>query len=741
MNVARDFVQADRILRIATPLGDDILLAEKLTVNEHVSALFEITVSVRSKQPEIAPDQLLGKPVDVSVELSQEPPVRRTWNAIVTDLIAGPRASRGLRSYQLVLRPALWMLAQKSDCRIWLDKSATEIAEILCAEHGLPAPVTAGVVDPVPRQHYSVQWNETDLDYLMRRLQEDGLFFFWQHEAGAHDLHIASHAAGYLTALEGDGDVRFAAGSTDRNHINRFETTFRYIPGSHAGRDWNFTTPGMVPGAAAPGLVTLPKNGGYELYEYPVQAGYGTGTRASEGIDDAEVERVAKLRMQALEAEHARVEGASAVRTLAPGHRFTPYDVANPDTVFAPHTILSIVHEVTDTSYESVENQPEYLNRFLALPADVPATPQRTTPHPRIDGTQVAIVAGPEGEEIHPDEYGRIKLWFPWDRRAAKDGSDTCWVRVTQNWAGAGWGGQVIPRIGMEVMVSYLDGDPDRPVVTGVVPNERQKVPYELPANKTKSVMRTNSHKSSGHNEITFEDATGEEDMFFHAQKDQTIKVLHNRAKRVDNDQVESVGSNKAIDVSLNHQESIGGSMNLSVGGGGVGIVGLLGGIAAAGGADALAGSEAVGDSGISGFVGNLAQAGTVMAGLTALSNAGFAGSGHHRALAGAETASAGTRLGQLLSTTMPMSGILNTVVEKFRSDTIGMARTEQIGQFKNTSVGHTMTVHVGQEFIINCGKSKFVMDRDGNVTIIGTKFNFSATDHIQANARIIDLN
>ena len=136
MNAASDFLQADRILRIASPLGEDTLLAEKLTVEEHVSALFEITVSVRSKQPEIAPDQLLGQPVDVSVELSQEPPVRRTWNAIVTDLIAGPRASRGLRSYQLVLRPALWMLAQKSDCRIWLDKSAVEIAETRCRRMG-----------------------------------------------------------------------------------------------------------------------------------------------------------------------------------------------------------------------------------------------------------------------------------------------------------------------------------------------------------------------------------------------------------------------------------------------------------------------------------------------------------------------------------------------------------------------------------------------------------------------------
>ncbi|WP_299971788.1 type VI secretion system tip protein TssI/VgrG, partial [uncultured Roseobacter sp.] len=571
-----DFLQADRILRIATPLGEDALLAERLTVDEHVSALFEITVAVRSKQPEIAPDQLLGKTVDVSVELSQQPAVRRTWNAIVTDLVAGPRASRGLRSYQLVLRPALWMLTQRSDCRIWLDKSATEVAELLCQEHGLPSPVTGGVVDPVPRQHYSVQWNETDLDYLMRRLQEDGLFFFWQHEEGAHTLHIASHPAGYLAALEDDGDVRFAAGSTGRNHINRFETSFRYIPGSHAGRDWNFTTPEMVPGAATPGLVTLPKNGGYELFEYPVQAGYGTGTRASEGIDNAEVERISRLRMQAHEAEHARVEGAGTVRTLAPGHRFRPFDVADPDAAYPPHVILSIHHEVVDTSYESVENQPEYVNRFLALPADVPATPQRTTPAPRIDGTQVAIVAGPEGEEIHPDAYGRIKLWFPWDRRAAKDGSDTCWVRVTQNWAGAGWGGQVIPRIGMEVMVSYLDGDPDRPVVTGVVPNSRQKVPYDLPGNKTKTVLRSQTHKGDGFNEITFEDQAGDENMFLHAQKDRTERVLNDRTKRIERHEVSAIGQNRAVEVGGNQKHEVGGSMNTVVGGTGVSALALM---------------------------------------------------------------------------------------------------------------------------------------------------------------------
>lgn len=516
MNAPSDFIQANRILRIETSLGADVFLAEQLSWRERISGLFEGRIMVRSKKWDLVADQLLGKPVDVSIELGEG--TRRSWNAITTELIADTKASRGLQAYTLVLRPELWLLGQKSDCRIWLDKTALDVAETLLSEHGITPPDTSGVVDPIPSQHYSVQWNETDLDYLTRRLEEDGLFYWFEHKAGAHKLHIANHASGYTSG--DDTDVLYSAGTTDCNHISRIGTNFRYTPGVHAGRDWNFKTPNLIPGGDVPSLVKLPRNGNYELYHYPAQAGYGSGAKASEGIEDAAVTRVSKLRMQAVEAEHCQVEGASTVRTLAAGQVFKPYDVANPDNTFEEYAVLAIDFDVTEGSYESSGGESEFSNYFLALPSSVPATPLRKTPQPRIDGTQVAIVAGPPGEEIHPDEFGRIKVWFPWDRRAKKDGSDTCWMRVAQNWAGAGWGSQVIPRIGMEVMVSYLDGDPDRPVVTGVVPNAQQKVPYSLPDNKTKSVIRSNTHKGSGFNELTFEDQSGKEEVFVHAQKD-----------------------------------------------------------------------------------------------------------------------------------------------------------------------------------------------------------------------------
>ncbi|WP_208354182.1 type VI secretion system Vgr family protein [Pseudaestuariivita rosea] len=559
MNVSADFIQADRIVRIDGLLGSDQLLAEKLYMREAVSDLFEMTLALRSKANDLQPDQVVGKLADISLDVGGGE--RRAWNALVVQMIAGPKVSRAMQSYQLVLRPQLWLLSQKSDCRIWQDMTSVEVCEMLLSEHGLPAPVTKGIVTQPDPQHYSVQYNETDLAYLTRRLEEDGLFYWFEHEKGKHTLHIASHPSGYL----GGEDVRFAAGSTDRNHINRFETRFSYTPGVRAARDWNFQTPGTVPGADAPSLVSLPKNGSYELFEYPAVGGYGTGA-ASDKIDDGSVERQVKLRMQAVEADHQRVEGAGNVRSLSPGSKFTPYDQANPDAAFDEHVVLAIEHEALDASFETGGGQPEYRNRFLALPATVPATPHRATPRPRIDGTQVAIVAGPEGEEIHPDEYGRIKLWFPWDRRAAKDGTDTCWIRVMQNWAGSGWGGQIIPRIGMEVMVTYLEGDPDRPVVTGIVPNAQQRVPYDLPANKTKSVFRTNTHKGSGFNELSFEDEADQELIYMHGQKDQQIDILNDRTKTIGQDQFESVGRDKAITVGQDHTESVGRDARHTVG-------------------------------------------------------------------------------------------------------------------------------------------------------------------------------
>jgi len=398
-----DFIQANRILKIVSPLGEDQLLPERVVIREGVSQLFEIQVSARTKKASIKPDELIGRLLDVSVEVQQghdeDVAVRRPFNGLVTELNEGPPVTRGLRSYSMVLRPQMWLLSRRSDCRIWMDKTSLDIVETLFSEHGIPAPDVSGIIQPPPPQHYSVQWNESDLAYLTRRFEEDGLFYWFSHENGKHRLQVADSASGWLPpspSAQGESRVRLAQGSTDRNHITEWARRYSYVPGQRAGADWNFETPRMVPGTMMPSLVQIPEATKRELYEYPARIS-----------TVAEVERAEKLRMQASEADHDRVFGASTSRILEVGRRFTPYEVAHPDHVYEEHIPVSVISEIVDRSYETNVSEMEYVNQFEAVPSRVPMTPHRQTSRPRIQGTQVAIVAGPAGEEIHPDQYCR----------------------------------------------------------------------------------------------------------------------------------------------------------------------------------------------------------------------------------------------------------------------------------------------------------------------------------------------
>ncbi|NTJ11366.1 type VI secretion system tip protein TssI/VgrG [Rhizobium lusitanum] len=748
---ANDFIQATRNLRVVSPLGTDQLLPERVTITEGVSSLFDIRLSVRAKREVIQPEDLIGRLVDISIEVQQSEDggdgVRRPFNGLVTSLQEGPPITRGLRSYSMVLKPQMWLLSQRSDCRIWMDKTSIDIVETLFSEHGIPAPDVSGVVTTPPPQHYSVQWNETDLDYLTRRFEEDGLFYWFSHENGSHRLHVADGAnswAGPSPSAQGEGRVRLAQGSTDRNHISEWMKHYAYIPGQRAGADWNFETPQIVPGTTTPSLVQMPGAMKRELYEYPARI-----------ASVSEAERAQKLRMQASEADHNRVVGRSTSRILEAGRRFTPYEVAHPEHVYEEHVIIRATHVAVDPSYETNMDQPEYTNEFEAVPSRVPMTPHRKTERPRIRGTQVAIVAGPAGEEIHPDQYGRIKLWYPWDRKAKKDGSDTCWVRVAQNWAGGSWGGQVIPRIGMEVMVAFIDGDPDRPLVTGVVPNPSNGVPYDLPGNKTRMVMRSNTHKGTGFNEMTFEDDAGRENMFFHAQKDQTTRIRNDRTKRVDRHEVASIGGNRAVEVSGNQKHEIGGSVNTVVGGTGPMAMALMGAVQGLSGQTAGLLSQAGqiaggGGAGLAAFAGTLASSalGFLSAGGLG-SREGVVSGPSPRADAGTALAGSGSGVGSAASDLFPVPGIMNTIVGSFKSDTVGVARVEQIGVSKVTNVGQTSLekvgkfkkVIVGEEFVIECGASKFIMRQDGTVIILGTHFNFTASGPTQINGKVVDLN
>ncbi|EJN05781.1 type VI secretion system tip protein TssI/VgrG [Phyllobacterium sp. YR531] len=726
--------QADRLLRISTPLGADVMLPEKMIVHEQISGLFEIEVLVKSKRTDIKPDEIVGKMVDLSLEIAIG--VRRPWNGLVTELMEGPPVSRGLRTYRLIIRPHLWLLSQRSDHRIWMDQSSVQVLETLLKEHGIKSAVTGGIVTPPAPEHYSVQYGETDLAYLTRRLEVDGIFLWFEHEEGSHTLHVASHPFGYTEGPE--TEVRLAAGSSDRNHITSFQRSYQFTPGKRATGDWNFQIPSGPQGAVTNSLVSLPGNAEYELFEYPAKA-----------LDVASSEKASKLRMQAVEADHEKINGGSSIRTLAAGRKFKPYEVSHADHAFEEYVVTAIRHVIVDHSYETVEGgELEYENSFVALPSRLPATPHRSTPRPRIDGSQVAIVAGPPGEEIHPNEFGQIKVWFPWQRkRAKKDGSDTCWIRVMQSWAGAGFGAQIIPRIGMEVMVTYLEGDPDRPVVTGIVPNPSTKVPYDLPVNKTRTVIRSNTHKGKGFNELSFEDEAGKENQFFHAQKDQTTRVLNNRTKRIDANEVSSVGANRAVEVAGHQKHEIGGSMNMVVGGTGADAMGLVTQIAGLAGQTAglmqQAGQKAGGAPNLINFAMSLGQSALGFLSASGLgAREGVVSGPSPRSDQGTALAASGDGMGKATGSLFQLPGIMNTIVSNFKSDTIGVARAEQIGVSKVTNVGKTSLEKVGQIKKIQVG-GRFEIEVKDVIFSTTEKHTMIASDKIilAAPGGVIEIN
>ena len=749
------YTQVGRMVAINTPLGTDQLLLDGVDIHEGINNLFTIQANAKSQRDNLQAGDLIGSSVDFTLQLKDG--ATRAWNGFVTDLHEGSLTTRGTRNYALTVRPKLWLLSQKSDCRIFQDQTAPQIIETLCAEHGI-TDFELRITGSPPPQHYSVQWNETDLAYLMRRMEEDGLFYWFEHAAGKHTLVVTDHVSGYRPSSE--PQPRYAQASADRDRITDWRRRFSFTPGRRASRDWNFETM-QSPSGTQSSFASVPGNASQELYEFPGRF-----------LDNQAGEAMMKNRIQATETGFETVDAQSTLRTLAPGQTITPQDVAKPANVFEQQVVVAIRHAISNPSYESGPGQPAYDNSFSVIPAKTPVTPHRTQSRPKIIGSQIALIAGPSGEEIHTDQYGRVKLTFPWDRRAKGDGSDTCWVRVGQPWAGGTWGHQVIPRVGMEALVSYQDGDPDRPLVVGLVPDPTNAVPYSLPDNKTRMVLRSNSYKAAGFNEMTFEDKGGQENMFFHAQKDHTTKIENNQTLSVGANHSNYVGQNQALTVGANQTQEVGQSLNLTVGAVGAGAIGLM--APFAGMAEKTAGmlGEALSAAG----GGGMAALGGMIPGLASSAIGMLSGAGQQaqqnigngpspRVDAGTALASAGGSLGQAAHALFQLPGMMNTTVGAMKTDHVGIAHAEQVGTSRvtnigstaiesvgkakglavgeqyNIDVGKTMSVVVGDALSIVVGKSSLTLTKEGVVELKGTHFIYSFSDHIQAFAELIDLN
>jgi type VI secretion system secreted protein VgrG len=563
LGLGMDYSQDNRLLSIETPLGKDVMLLTRLDGEEALSNLFEINIEMFSQRKAIDPSELVGQNVTLQINdaadgflerLITEP---RYINGYIRYFRQEGRQLQDLRSYTAVVVPWLWFLTQTSDCKVFQNQTVEEIATSIFLDNGF-SDFQFRCVMPKNTREYTVQYKESDFDFLSRLFEEEGFYYYFQHEHGKHTLIISDHIGGYGKCK--DGQVEYSSGSLVAAHtIHTWHHTYQFMTGQCTQRDYDFTQPRNRLNTCTAAQMKVPGVQKFERFTYP-----GRYT------DKALGERYTRYRMEAEEAEHDVIIGESGCRSFVAGHSFTLSRHDDDPAEKGDYLLMSVVHTAQDYSFTIDDEQiKEYSNHFRCMDSDTIYRPPLKTGWPKMQGPQNAIVVGPAGEEIYTDEYGRVKIQFPWDRYGQYDENSSCWVRVSHAWAGKGWGGIYIPRVGQEVIVDFIDGNPDNPLITGRVYNADQMPPFGLPANKTQSGFLSRSSKGAGAsnaNALRFEDKKGEEEIWLHAERNQRIEVENDESHWVGRDRQKRIDGNETVEVKLSKTTSIGENEGVSVG-------------------------------------------------------------------------------------------------------------------------------------------------------------------------------
>jgi type VI secretion system secreted protein VgrG len=669
------FRQAARLGRLSTVFGTDGLVLLRFAGQDAMNALAEHVVDCLCADATLDPDALLGTHATVTLARLGPSGSDQHFDGIVTEVECNGPGENGQR-YRLPLRPWFWLAGLRRNQRIFHNRTAPQILTELLGAYADAGDLQMTLTADYPVLEYTVQFRESDLAFATRLMERHGISYHVRHRAGGHTLVLTDAADRHASIGTYPVYPQEEHARAKGPHVWHWRPARRITTGSVRLTDYNFKTPKAQMEVDKVGDAAHAQ-GWIESFDWP-----GDYPDAGRG------RAVAALRTMRERGQAQRYQAESDIAALTPGARIslTPHGEAGDHmpAAGASFICLTATHTYTAESYGSVAadtDAPAYSGSYTLMPEGAPLTPERKTPLADVRGPQTAVVVG-EGE-IDCDEYGRVLVRFHWD--LAKANSMRC--RVSQNWAGNGWGGMVIPRIGMEVLVEFLDGDPDQPLVTGCVYNGRNKVPYALPEHKTRSTFKTDTHQGAGFNELRFEDQRGSEEIFLHAQKDRNEKTLNNHTERIDNNWVQSVGHNKAIEVTNNHDEVIGGNMTLSVGPSSIGQI-------------------------INSTVAKVTE--------------GIGSIGRAFGLPG------------LLN---PGEGNQTITIEKNKGETVGIASMKAVGISKMTSVGKTYHINVGTKMVITCGKSQISIDKSGYVKITGARFNFSASGPVQINGKDIDLN
>jgi type VI secretion system secreted protein VgrG len=532
---------------ITTPFSDAMTLVS-FRGEEGISQTFSFQLELSSASSSLDFGQILGKQITIALLLPAGQ--SQYLNGVVTSFSQGVHSENGSTMYFAQIEPWFSLLRMNMNQRIFQNLSVPDIIGQIFSELGLTDYKNSLTATYSPRE-YCVQYGETTFDFISRLMESEGIFYFFTHTAGTHTLVLADDSSAFA-ALPGIDTIRYNQTGRSWETIDVMtegKVEQNLVPVKVSADDFNFLIPSTDLFSVSQGSGGGTFSSVLSLYRYP-----GLFAAKNDG------EKSTGTHLSSCEIEQLQLRGRSMCRAFHAGCKFTLTDHVRADAN-TKYILRSVTHHLendTDT----------YNNHFIAFPATTTFRPPQTTPRSMIRGSQTAIVVGKSGEEIWTDQYGRVKVKFHWDQSTAQDETCSCWIRVAQGWAGQQWGSFFIPRIGQEVIVSFLDGDPDRPIITGCVYNGQQTTPYTLPDEQTKSTIKSNSSKGgSGYNELRFEDKQGSEEMFVHAQKDMNVTVLGKRTTSITGDETHTNSAKFTQTVSGDFALTISGNLSIQVNG------------------------------------------------------------------------------------------------------------------------------------------------------------------------------
>lgn len=758
----------ERATVVQTPVGADLLTFTHLVGRDEISRCLAYTVGFVSSSPDIDPLKMLGGPV--SIEGESDP--KRWFSGLVSEFRL-TRIEDRLAYYEAVIRPWLWFLGNTTDCRIFQNMSVIEIVEEVFSKYST-AKFEKRLQGSYPPREYCVQYDETDLDFVQRLLEHEGILYFFEHDEGKHTLVLADAmsklkpAPGYEKVpyhFEGQGSRR------DVEYITEWIPGSAVRPGAYVHTDYDFTKPGadLMAKSAQPFSHKLAAG---ENYRQP-------GAHLDVGRGDS----LAAIRREEIQAAHQRIAAVGTVRGLYSGCTFKldgfPREDQNQE-----YLVVSAEYRLFDPGYRALADvESENFKAILGVaPTALPYRPPRVTTRPIMRGPQTATVVGPSGEEIFTDKYARVKVQFHWDRLGKKDQNSSCFVRVSQTWAGSGWGFIQIPRIGQEVIVDFIEGDPDLPIITGRVYNASQMPPYGLPGSATQSGWKSDSSKGGGgYNELMFEDKAGSELVNFQAQKDHNLLIKNDRTKlvqhdqsdRIDHDAKHSVGHNLDEDVGNNKTVKVGVDQTTDIGNNDTETVGVNRSLTVGSNETIGIGANSTETIGAN-HTQTVALVQTITVGAARIDSVGASetrsvGAAQMNTIGATRSVSVGLdqshEIGASDSWTIAAAQSVNVGADQ--SVTIGSAQTFKVGAARSASVtaddstsvggahslsvakdsvisisenssitvGKKLIIDAGDEILIKCGSAKIMMKKDGTIGIEGKDISVKGSGKINIKA------